>query len=261
MVTAKNRKAMTKAQRGDLIRWLKFYDRWLWMDRTPSRKACEFAVSDGLTFATPNRLAIMAGKEDVCEHWKVEHRDPSSKFILNSKSWNRLFDWIVNHKDEILEAGSVVAASVLASRAGVHFSTNAMREALHARGIKLPDRSERPKYAPPGGIPKTDDTPTITQWRAFKQKQQGFLILMRIGDFYETFHEDAEALHKLAGVTLTKRGDAVMAGVPVTSVESTLRVLIASGRKVAICEPVEGKGKSSKVEIERLVGTTAEAES
>jgi hypothetical protein len=94
------------------------------------------------------------------------------------------------------------------------------------------------KLVTPGSLtePTPNDSPAMRQWKTFKQQYPDYLMLFRMGDFYEAFHQDAETLHKVAGVALTKRGDVAMAGVPFHAVEGYMRKLIAAGHKVAIAE-------------------------
>lgn len=84
-------------------------------------------------------------------------------------------------------------------------------------------------------------TPVLQQWHRFKQKHPGCVLLFRMGDFYEAFHEDAQTLHRVLGVTLTRRGEVAMAGVPYDGVETYLRRLIIAGHRCAVCEEQQQK--------------------
>lgn len=79
----------------------------------------------------------------------------------------------------------------------------------------------------------------MQQWAACKKQAKNALLLFRMGDFFEAFHEDAETLAKVLGLTLTKRQDIPMAGLPVHTLESHLDKLIEQGFKVAIADQVE----------------------
>ena len=80
----------------------------------------------------------------------------------------------------------------------------------------------------------------MQQYRAAKERHAGMLLLFRMGDFYELFEEDAEAAHRLLGLTLTTRDRTVpMAGFPHHQLEAYLHKLLHAGKRVAICEPVE----------------------
>jgi DNA mismatch repair protein MutS len=84
------------------------------------------------------------------------------------------------------------------------------------------------------------------QYREFREKlPQGTLLLFRLGDFYEVFGEDAEVASRILGLTLTKRHETPMAGLPYHAASAYVNRLLAAGWKVAICDqleaPVAGK--------------------
>lgn len=113
-----------------------------------------------------------------------------------------------------------------------------------------------------------DHTPVMRQYLGFKEQHPGFLLLFRMGDFYELFYGDAERASHLLDLALTVRGQSAgrpipMAGVPVHAVENYLARLVKLGESVAICEQVEEPGNSRgpvKREIVRLItpGTLSE---
>ncbi|MCF7806588.1 MAG: DNA mismatch repair protein MutS [Simkaniaceae bacterium] len=82
-------------------------------------------------------------------------------------------------------------------------------------------------------------TPMMAQWQECKQKAKGALLLFRLGDFYEAFYDDATRLSDLLDITLTKRQDIPMAGIPAHTIEQYLERLIAKKMVVAIAEQVE----------------------
>ncbi len=87
-------------------------------------------------------------------------------------------------------------------------------------------------------------TPMLVQYLDLKAKHPGALLLFRMGDFYETFFEDAHTLAETTGVTLTSRdarseNPVPLAGVPYHALDSYLRKLLEAGLTVAICEQVE----------------------
>ena len=90
---------------------------------------------------------------------------------------------------------------------------------------------------------ETAVTPAMKQYREVKEKYPDCLILFRMGDFYETFYEDAKVAARELEITLTSRGKdekkAPLAGIPYHALESYLARLIKKGYKVAICEQVE----------------------
>ena len=67
----------------------------------------------------------------------------------------------------------------------------------------------------------------------------GTLLLFRLGDFFEMFNEDAAAASRLLGLTLTRRQDVPMAGIPHHALDNYVNRLLAAGRKVAICDQQE----------------------
>lgn len=102
----------------------------------------------------------------------------------------------------------------------------------------------------------TPQTPMMVQWHACKEKAPGTLLLFRLGDFYEAFYEDAETLANELDLTLTKRQEIPMAGVPHHMCETYVDRLIGKGLRVAIAEqigdPKEAKG-IVKREVVRIV--------
>ena len=81
------------------------------------------------------------------------------------------------------------------------------------------------------------------------------LLLFRLGDFYEMFEKDAERGAALLGITLTKRHDMPMAGIPSHAAEGYLNKLLNNGQKVAICDQIEAAqpGKLVKRGITRIL--------
>ena len=84
------------------------------------------------------------------------------------------------------------------------------------------------------------------QYREFRDKlAEGTILLFRLGDFYEVFGHDAEVAAKVLGLTLTKRHETPMAGLPHHAAPAYVNRLLAAGWKVAICDqleaPVAGK--------------------
>lgn len=87
-------------------------------------------------------------------------------------------------------------------------------------------------------------TPLMMQYNAMKAKYPDAILLFRVGDFYETFGQDAIDASKILGITLTKRAngsqkDLELAGFPYHSVDTYLPKLVRSGRRCAICEQLE----------------------
>lgn len=90
----------------------------------------------------------------------------------------------------------------------------------------------------------TAETPLMKQYNAIKAKYPGALLLFRVGDFYETFGQDAVAASKVLGIVLTKRGngsasETELAGFPHHALDSYLPKLVRAGYRVAICDQLE----------------------
>ncbi|NJD75939.1 MAG: DNA mismatch repair protein MutS [Candidatus Methanoperedens sp.] len=101
-------------------------------------------------------------------------------------------------------------------------------------------------------------TPAMRQYYEAKEKHKDALIFFRMGDFYESFGEDAKIIAKELEITLTSRGrdkegdDMPLAGIPYHAVDSYLPRLIKKGYKVAICEQLEDP-KTAKGVVKRGV--------
>ncbi len=101
------------------------------------------------------------------------------------------------------------------------------------------------------------DTPLMQQHRAIKQKYPDAILLFRVGDFYETFGEDAIVASKVLGITLTKRNNGAassseLAGFPHHSLDTYIHKLVKAGHRVAICDQLEDP-KSVKGIVKRGV--------
>ena len=91
---------------------------------------------------------------------------------------------------------------------------------------------------------KTEDTPLLKQYFAVKAQHPEALLLYRVGDFYETYSDDALTASKVLGLVLTKRSNGdkepcPMAGFPHHALETYLQKLIRAGFKVAVCDQLE----------------------
>src|SRR5690349_23584930 len=90
----------------------------------------------------------------------------------------------------------------------------------------------------------SSDTPLMQQHRAIKQRYPDAILLFRVGDFYETFGEDAIRASQVLGITLTKRNNgsassSELAGFPHHALDTYLHKLVKSGYRVAICDQLE----------------------
>jgi DNA mismatch repair protein MutS len=101
------------------------------------------------------------------------------------------------------------------------------------------------------------ETPLMKQYNAIKVKHPGALLLFRVGDFYETFGEDAIKASKILDIVLTKRANGSashieLAGFPYHSLDTYLPKLVRAGNRVAICDQLEDP-KSVKGIVKRGV--------
>ena len=117
-------------------------------------------------------------------------------------------------------------------------------------------------WAPPHGqwafsawnnnMAKIAETPLMLQYMEMKRKHPDAILLFRVGDFYETFAEDAIAASEILGITLTRRANGKaqsveLAGFPHHALDSYLPKLVRAGRRVAICEQLEDPKLTKKL--------------
>lgn len=101
------------------------------------------------------------------------------------------------------------------------------------------------------------ETPLMKQYNDIKRKYPDACLLFRVGDFYETFGDDAVRAAKILGITLTKRGagsptETALAGFPHHSINTYLPKLVKAGLRVAICDQLEDP-KMTKTIVKRGV--------
>lgn len=101
------------------------------------------------------------------------------------------------------------------------------------------------------------ETPLMQQYNTIKAKYPGALLLFRVGDFYETFGEDAVKTAQILGIVLTRRGTGPngaleLAGFPHHSLDNYLSKLVRAGQRVAICDQLEDP-KLTKTIVKRGV--------
>ncbi|MBD5205477.1 MAG: DNA mismatch repair protein MutS [Bacteroidales bacterium] len=99
---------------------------------------------------------------------------------------------------------------------------------------------------------KIAETPLMTQYVEMKKKHPDAILLFRVGDFYETFSEDAIAASEILGITLTRRANGKaayveLAGFPHHALDTYLPRLVRAGRRVAICEQLEDPKLTKKL--------------
>ena len=103
---------------------------------------------------------------------------------------------------------------------------------------------------------KSKDTPLMRQYNDIKTKYPDAMLLFRVGDFYETFNDDARKASKVLGIVLTKRSnggsDDALAGFPHHSLDTYLPKLVRAGIRVAICDQLEDP-KAAKGIVKRGV--------
>jgi len=116
---------------------------------------------------------------------------------------------------------------------------------------------------------KDKGTPLMRQYMEVKGNYNDAIVLFRMGDFYETFYNDAKIVAKTLGIVLTKRSngaaaDVPLAGFPYHSLDNYLHKLVNAGHRVAICEQVEdpklSKGIVKREVIEVITPGTITAE-
>ncbi|MGI9091230.1 MAG: DNA mismatch repair protein MutS, partial [Gemmatimonadaceae bacterium] len=107
---------------------------------------------------------------------------------------------------------------------------------------------------------KPSATPLMQQYREIKARHPGTILFFRMGDFYETFYEDAELISRVLGITLTARNnggaaEVPLAGVPVKAGAEYVRRLVQLGHRVSICEQVEDPRTAKGVVRREVVET------
>lgn len=96
---------------------------------------------------------------------------------------------------------------------------------------------------------KVVETPLMKQYLEMKKKHPDAILLFRVGDFYETFSDDAITASEILGITLTRRANGAaqhveLAGFPHHALDTYLPKLVRAGKRVAICEQLEDPKKT-----------------
>lgn len=99
---------------------------------------------------------------------------------------------------------------------------------------------------------KIAETPLMKQYLEMKQKHPDAIMLYRVGDFYETFSDDAILTSEVLGITLTRRANGYcqsveLAGFPYHALDTYLPKLVRAGHRVAICEQLEDPKQTKKL--------------
>ena len=102
------------------------------------------------------------------------------------------------------------------------------------------------------GSKKYVETPLMKQYYNIKEKHPDAILLFRVGDFYETFGEDAIRSSEILGITLTRRANGAaswveLAGFPHHALDNYLPKLVRAGQRVAICEQLEDPKLAKKI--------------
>lgn len=100
--------------------------------------------------------------------------------------------------------------------------------------------------------PADVETPLMKQYMGIKHKHPDAILLFRVGDFYETFGEDAVKTSSILGITLTRRANGAasyveLAGFPFHALDTYLPKLVRAGQRVAICEQLEDPKMTKKI--------------
>lgn len=99
-------------------------------------------------------------------------------------------------------------------------------------------------------------TPMMAQYNRIKQEHQDKVLFFRLGDFYEMFDDDAVEVSRLLNITLTRRGNQLMCGIPHHASKIYLKRLLDAGKKIAICEQVglpENSKEIAKREVVQII--------
>ncbi len=99
---------------------------------------------------------------------------------------------------------------------------------------------------------KVVETPLMKQYYAIKEKHPDAILLFRVGDFYETFSDDAIKTSRILGITLTKRANGSassieLAGFPHHALDTYLPKLVRAGQRVAVCDQLEDPKLTKKI--------------
>lgn len=114
----------------------------------------------------------------------------------------------------------------------------------------MPEAKPVEKSTPVVKEESSSDSPLLKQYHEMKKKHPDAILLFRVGDFYETFSEDAVDASKILGICLTRRsgrqGSVELAGFPHHALDTYLPKIVRAGRRVAICEQLEQPKKLIK---------------
>lgn len=114
------------------------------------------------------------------------------------------------------------------------------------------DSTMEVKLEPSTVTKRVIETPLMKQYYEMKRKYPEAILLFRVGDFYETFAEDAQSASEILKITLTRRANGskdyvYLAGFPHHALDTYLPKLVRAGKRVAICEQLEDPRLNKKL--------------
>ncbi|RPJ05251.1 MAG: DNA mismatch repair protein MutS, partial [Spirochaetaceae bacterium] len=103
-------------------------------------------------------------------------------------------------------------------------------------------------------------TPMMIQYKQLKQNHKDAILFFRLGDFYEMFEDDAREASRILDITLTKRANVPMCGIPYHAAGSYIQRLVRAGKKIAVCEqiamPTPGRGLATREVVQIITPGT-----
>lgn len=149
-------------------------------------------------------------------------------------------------KAEIKRTGAVSTRAQARAEAKARQEAADVKPGQEATDAKPQEEAEEPLKLQMDG----SKTPLFAQYEEMKKKHPDAVLLFRVGDFYETFGEDAQTASDILGITLTARangsGRINLAGFPHHALDTYLPRLVRAGKRVAICEQLEEPKKKTK---------------
>lgn len=141
--------------------------------------------------------------------------------------------------------------NAVSNRAKRAAEAKAAKEAEDKAEAEPSTEAEAPKAEKVEAPKGKKDTPLMKQYEEMKKKHPDAILLFRVGDFYETFSEDAVVCADILKITLTRRANGKdkfieLAGFPHHALDTYLPKLVRAGKRVAICEQLEDPKKNVK---------------
>lgn len=195
-----------------------------------------------VTLGDVMRVALHTLKISLqCSEFYGENRNVEDKFV---------YDQIIKTAQELRDGHQKVDVIL----------TRKILNEFAKESKKIKEQFEQAEKVP-AEESKPSDSPMLKQFRDFKKKHPDAILLLRCGDFYETYQDDAEKAARVLGITLTKSskqkeesgGWLRMAGFPYHALDTYLPKLIRAGQRVAICDQIEVPKQTVKRGITELV--------